>query len=195
MNNKKTLTIYVLTHCESCYNRRGIFTGRVDSKLSPEGHKHAERLAKDLARKQIDLAFTSPLTRTRETLKHIKKYHPRMQVVVDDRLIERDYGTLSRKSKQKYKREHPDLYLIYHRSYNIAPPGGESMRQVEKRVLSFIKDVVNMMRRSYLNVLIVAHGNSIRPIRKFFEHLTNEQMMKLENMRHIIFRYQIKIKK
>jgi broad specificity phosphatase PhoE len=183
--------IYAITHCESCYNKLGIFTGRVNSKLTPAGHEHAKRIAKKLADKQIDLAFVSPLARTRETLKHIQKYHPQMKVVVDERLIERDYGRLSRKSKQKYKREHPDLYPLHHRSYNIAPPGGENMVEVEKRVLSFVGDMLKIIKKHNVNVLVVAHGNSLRPFRKYFEHLNNDQMMKLRNLRHTIFTYTI----
>lgn len=187
----KHFTIYVITHCESCYNRRGIFTGRVNSKLTPEGHTHAERLARELKDTEIDVAFISPLKRTNETVEHILKYHPDAKIVVDERLIERDYGELSRKSKEKYKREHPNLFPLHHRSYAVAPPGGESMEQVEKRVLQFIRDMIKLIKRDRVNVLIVAHGNSIRPIRKYFENLSNDQMMKLENLRHTIFTYQI----
>ena len=115
-------------------------------------------------------------------------------MIIDDRLIERDYGELARKSKKKYEKEHPDLYPVYHRSYDASPPGGESIKQVEKRVLSFISDLLTQMRKKELNVLVVTHGNSIRPIRKYFEKLTNDKMMKLKNCRHKIFRYNIPLK-
>ncbi len=192
MNNNNISTIYALTHCESCYNRLGIFTGRVNSRLTPAGHQHAEHLAEKLADKKIDLAFVSPLIRTKQTLKHIQKYHPQMKVVVDERLIERDYGKLSRKSKAKYKREHPDLYPLHHRSYEATPPGGENMIQVEKRVTSFIRDMLEMISKDHINILVIAHGNSLRPFRKYFEHLNNDQMMKLRNLRHTIFTYTVK---
>ena len=133
--NKK-LNLYALTHCESAYNKKEIFSGRVDSKLTKKGHEHAKQIAEKLKNKRIDLAFTSSLSRAKQTLNHILKYHPETEVIIDDRLIERDYGELSRKSKEKYKRQHPKLYPIYHRSYEIPPPGGESMAEVEKRVLS-----------------------------------------------------------
>lgn len=188
MNNK----LYVLTHCESCYNRQGIFTGRVDSKLTPVGHKHAEKLAEQLKDKQIDIVFISPLVRTKQTARHILNYHPEAKLVVDKRLIERDYGQLSRKSKKRYQKEHPDLFPVYHRSYSVPPPGGESMKQVEKRVMFFIKDLLKLIKEQKVNVLVVCHGNSIRPIRKFFEGLSSREMMKLENLRHKIFVYQVK---
>jgi len=184
--------LYVITHCESCYNKRGIFTGRIDSVLTKEGHIHARLLAKKLEKIQIDLAYTSPLKRARQTLKHILKYHPDTKVIVDKRIIERDYGDLSGKSKEKYKKENPELYPVYHRSYKTSPPGGESMIEVEKRVLSFIEAVIEKMKRENINVLIVAHSNSVRPIIRYFESLTPEQMMKMEDTRHRIFRYEIR---
>lgn len=190
---KKKINLYVLTHCESDYNKRGIFTGRVDSKLTKNGHDHAKTLAHKLKNHDIDLAFTSSLSRAKQTLKHLLKYHPETKVVVDDRLIERDYGELSRKSKKKYQREHPDLFPIYHRSYVVPPPGGESMVEVEERVLSFTRDLIKLMRGQRINALVVAHGNSIRPIRKYFENLTSEEMMKLKTHRHRIFKYRISV--
>ena len=185
--------IFVLTHCESCYNKRGIFTGRIDSVLSKQGHRHAGQLAGRLRDKEIGVAYTSSLTRARQTLDQILTYHPETEVRVDDRIIERDYGKLSRKSKAKYAREHADLFPIYHRSYAVAPPGGESIKQVEERVLLFVKDVLNLMKEKKVNVLIVAHANSIRPIRRYFENLTVAEMMKLEHQRHTIFSYTVDI--
>jgi 2,3-bisphosphoglycerate-dependent phosphoglycerate mutase len=180
------MSLYIIAHCESCYNRRKIFTGRINSVLTPIGHKHARVLAKRLKNKKIDIAYVSPLIRARQTLKYILKYHPDTKVVVDKRIIERDYGELSRKSKEKFKREYPELYPIYHRSYDTPPPGGESMKQVENRVMPFVKEVVGLMKKKKVNVLVVAHGNSIRPVRKYFEEAMNQ-----ENHKDKIFTYKI----
>lgn len=187
------MNLYLLTHCESCYNKRGIFTGRIDSVLTDHGHRHAKRLARQLRNEKIDIIFVSSLKRAKQTLKHILKYHEKTEVIVDDRIIERDYGQLSGKNKAKYEREHPELYPVYHRSYDIAPPGGESIKQVEKRIFPFISDVLQLMKKRKVNVLVVSHSNAIRPIRKYFEKLTNKQMMKLEYQQHKIFRYQVDV--
>lgn len=184
--------IYVLTHCESCYNRRGIFTGIINSKLTEEGKRQAKQRAKKLKNKQIDVAFSSSLTRAKQTLFCIIKYHPGAKVVIDDRIIERDYGLLAGKSKEKYKYEHSNLFTVYHRSYDVAPPQGESMKEVERRVLSFLKDILVLVKKEKVNVLIVCHGNSIRPIRRYFEHLSPKSMMKLNTYNHKIFIYRIK---
>jgi bisphosphoglycerate-dependent phosphoglycerate mutase len=66
------------------------------------------------------------------------------------------------------------------------------MIQVEKRVTSFIRDMLEMISKDHINILVIAHGNSLRPFRKYFEHLNNDQMMKLRNLRHTIFTYTVK---
>jgi 2,3-bisphosphoglycerate-dependent phosphoglycerate mutase len=190
---KKNLNLFVLTHCESRCNEEGTFSGRIDSELTTKGHERAKFLADKLKDEKIGRAYSSPLTRSKQTLEHILKYHPETERYVDERIIERDYGRLSGKSKAKYAREHPNLYPIYHRSYDTPPPGGESMKQVEKRVLAFVRDLVKLMREKKMNALIVAHSNSIRPIRRYFEGLTPKEMMKLENYRCKIFKYRIAV--
>lgn len=190
---KDTRNLFVITHCESCYNKLGIFTGMIDSVLTRAGRKHAKDLADKLKNEKIDILYTSPLKRSKQTLKYIRKYHLKAKVIVDKRIVERDYGKLSGKSKSKYKREHPKLYPIYHRSYDVPPPGGESIEDVERRVKPFIEEVLKKIKEGKVNVLIVCHTNTIRPIRKYFEGLTNDQMMHLEHQRHKIFRYKIKV--
>jgi len=191
MKQNKTSNLYVVAHCESCYNKMGIFTGRVDSVLTALGHEHAEVLAGRLKKEKIDIAYVSPLTRARQTLKYILKYHTETKVIVDKRIIERDYGELSRKSKKKFERENPKLYPIYHRSYDICPPGGESIKQVEDRVIPFVKEVTELIKKKRINVLVVAHSNSIRPIRKYFEGLSKDEVMNLDNNKDKIFTYKI----
>lgn len=184
--------IYIITHCESCFNQQHIFCGRLNSHLTESGIVHAQKMEFELRNQQIDLAIHTSLARTQETLSYILKSHPKCKVESDDRMIERDYGDLSGKSKDKYAKDHPDLYPVYHRSYDIAPPHGESLKDVEKRVIPFIEELVARMKREQINVLLVCHGNSIRPMIRYFEKLTSKQMMELEQLRHKIYHYQIK---
>jgi 2,3-bisphosphoglycerate-dependent phosphoglycerate mutase len=185
--------LYIVTHCESCFNAEHIFTGRLNSPLTANGIHHAQEIAEELKDELIDVAIHTSLDRTLETLSYITKYHPHCRVESDDRMIERDYGDLSGQSKDQYAKDHPDLYPIYHRSYDVAPPNGESIQDVEKRVLPFLKELIARMKREQINVLLVCHGNSIRPMIRYFEHLTSEQMMQLEHMRHHVYRYHIDI--
>lgn len=188
---KNALTLYVLAHTESYYNRRHIFTGWKDSKLSPLGHKNAKILAQKLKKTDFGLAFVSPLSRSRQTLRHILAYHKNITVITDRRIMERDYGKLTGKSKDKYKRDFPEKFEVYHRSYAVPPPGGESIKDVEERVLPFLKDAFCIMREKNMNAVLVAHSNTLRPIRRYFEKLTPKEMMALEGMYNTIYPYKI----
>lgn len=177
------LHIYIFRHGETYYNRSKRFTGLVDSRLTPEGIKQSNLIAKKLKEKKFQIAFKTSLSRSSESLKIILKYHPECKrVIVDDRMIERSYGDLEKKFHRtiikKYGRRQFD---IWHRSYDVPPPSGESIKTVEERVLSFINDLIILMKRERVNAAISAHGNSMRPFRRYFENLTIEQMMKLEN--------------
>lgn len=186
------MKIYIFRHSESTHNKKGFFSGRSDAKLTAYGKKKAQQIARKLKNEKIDLAFTSPLSRTKECLDYILEYHPETKVIVDERLIERDYGKLTGKNKLEYARKHPILFPIYHRSYNIPPPGGESMRQVDKRVSSFIKDMLRIIKKKKAKTIVIAaHGNSLRPIRKHFEGLNNKKMMKIETKKGEVLEYSI----
>jgi 2,3-bisphosphoglycerate-dependent phosphoglycerate mutase len=174
--------IYIFRHGETYFNRSKRFTGWTDSKLTPKGHKEAKLIAKQLKDKKIDVAFQTRLSRSKDTLKPVLKYHPECKkVITDDRMIERSYGNLSKKFHKtiidKYGQKQ---YDIWHRSYDVPPPKGESIKMVEKRVNRFIKDLIKMMKKDKVNVAISAHGNSMRPFRKYFEKLTISRMMKIE---------------
>jgi 2,3-bisphosphoglycerate-dependent phosphoglycerate mutase len=75
----------------------------------------------------------------------------------------------------------------------VSPPGGESIKTVEKRVLSFIHDLIIHMKREGINTVIAAHGNSMRPFRRYFENLTITQMMALKNPFDEYFNYELNV--
>ncbi len=187
------LKIYLFRHGESFYNRAKEFTGWKDSKLTQFGHKNARKVARKLKNKNFQVAYHTRLSRSKDTLKHVLKFHPECkEVIKDDRMIERSYGKLQGKKHttiiKKFGRKQFD---IWHRSYSVPPPKGESIKMVEKRVKSFIKDLLKKMKKEKINVAISAHGNSMRPFRKHFEKLTVKQMMKLENPWDDYFEYTI----
>jgi 2,3-bisphosphoglycerate-dependent phosphoglycerate mutase len=187
--------IYIFRHGETYYNRSKRFTGWVNSRLTSKGIKQSNMMAEKLRKKTFQIAFKTSLSRSSDTLKTVLKYHPECKkVIVDDRMIERSYGNLQRKFHktviQKYGKRQFD---IWHRSYDVPPPGGESIRMVEKRVLSFINDLIILIKKERVNVVISAHGNSMRPFRRYFENLTIKQMVKLENPYDKYFDYIVKI--
>lgn len=173
--------LYLFRHGETYDNRRRIFSGWRQSRLTPRGIKQAETLARKLKNKRIDLGIQSHLVRSRHTLKIVMKYHPDAKIEKDDRIIERNYGDLSGTSKTALMKKNPELLAKYRRAYDFPPPHGESIRMVEKRVFPFCRDIVKRMKREKINVAVSAHGNSMRVIRRFFERMSIEQMLTHEN--------------
>ena len=220
------LKIYLFRHGLTYYNERHIFSGWKDAKLSPKGIKQAKIIAKKLKNKKFQVAYQTTLSRSKDTLKEVLKYHPECkEIITDDRMIERNYGSLQGTSHKTFveKEGTEDYKLLLHwhkidhltgkvkeefintigeaelkvvrRSYKVRPPGkGESIRMVKKRVKQFIKDLLKKMKKEKINVAISAHGNSMRPFRKYFEKLTKNQMMELENPWDDYFEYTIKVK-
>jgi len=195
---KKSFSIYLFRHGQSVYNAGGMrknarFTGWRNIKLTKLGLQQAKKIAKKLKNKKIDIAFQTRLSRSKDTLKEVLKYHPECRkIITDDRMIERSYGKLQGlKHKTAIQKYGLKQFNLWHRSYNVRPPKGESLKDVEKRVNSFIKDLLRMIKQKRVNVAISAHGKSMRPFRKYFEHLTRKQMISLENPYDDYFEYKI----
>ncbi len=217
------LKIYLFRHAQTFYNRDHTFTGWKDSRLTQLGVIQAKKLGRLLKGKQIDLAFCSRLSRSKQTLSSILRFHPECtKVVVDDRIIERSYGKLEGTSHHEYLKHMAQKYcgVIRHwhnvdhlsseekmqiqklceidlhdvrRSYDLVPKGGESIKMVEKRVNGFIRDLLRLMKKEKVNVAISAHGNSMRPFRRYFEKLSIDEMMKLENPWDEYFEYTVEV--
>ena len=216
------LKIYVFRHGQTYYNRDHIFTGWKDSKLTPKGIKQAKIIAKKLKNKKFQVAYTSDLSRCKDTLKEVLRYHLEVkEKIIDWRLRERRYGKLEGhhhsefvkmagtkdyktllhwnkidhlegKERKEFIKKHGEADLqIIRRSYTNKPPRGENMPMVKKRVYAFIKDMLKKMKKEKSSIAISASGNSMRPFRKYFEHLTRNQMMKLENPWDDYFEYTI----
>lgn len=183
--------IYSFRHGETHYNRSKRFTGKVNSRLTAKGIMQSKIIAEKLREKKFQIAFKTSLSRSSDSLKTVLEHHPECQkMIVDDRMIERSYGKLERKYHKTIIKKHgKKQFDIWHRSYDVPPPNGESIKMVEERVLSFIKDSITIIEREKANVVISAHGNSMRPFRRHFEGLTIDQMMKLENPHDEYFDY------
>ena len=185
--------LLVFRHAETFDNRRRIFSGWRDSTLTPKGRMQAQKIAEQLKHEKIDYAFTSHLKRARRTLEIVLHAHPAVPVFVDDRLIERCYGLLQGKSKRQLEDSDPEWYNQFHRGYELAPPKGESLRMVEKRTISFLKQLRNWLAQASSNVAISCHSNSIRPIRRVFENLSVEQMLHLETPQDRALIYELQL--
>ena len=187
--------IYLFRHGVTKDNLNGVFSGWRDVGLTQKGFRDAKIVSLRLKNKKIDLAFQSSLKRSKQTLKQVLKYHPECkEIIMDDRIIERCYGKLQGKTHLSVvqKKGHK-TYDKWHRSYNVRPPGGESFKDIEKRVLSFIKDLLKIMKDKKVNVAISAHNNSMRPFRKYFEKLSTNQMCSLYNSYEEVYIYKIRV--
>ncbi|MBW2991456.1 2,3-bisphosphoglycerate-dependent phosphoglycerate mutase [Candidatus Woesearchaeota archaeon] len=216
--------IYLFRHGQSYYNKKHVFTGWKDSRLTPLGVRQAKVIARKLKNKRIDVAVQTSLSRSKDTLKQVLKYHPECKIIItNDKMLERSYGKLEGRSHESFieeegedsyktllhwhkidhlparerekfiKRVGTAEYDIIHRSYDVPPPKGESVKMVEKRVLSFIKELLKFIKREKVNVAISAHGNSMRPFRRYFEKLSIKQMMELENPWDDYFDYVVEV--
>jgi 2,3-bisphosphoglycerate-dependent phosphoglycerate mutase len=174
--------LYIVRHGQTAFNASGTktFTGWIDVDISEVGVKQATDISERLKDVHFDIAYTSRLLRARNTLEILLKPHTYgVPVVVDDRIIERSYGDLSGKLHSDVKEQHPEMYKVWHRSYDVPPPNGESVKMVEMRVYPFIHEVLRNSGDDK-NILMSAHGNSIRCMRAYLERLTVEQEMSLE---------------
>jgi 2,3-bisphosphoglycerate-dependent phosphoglycerate mutase len=88
---------------------------------------------------------------------------------------------LQGKNRKKVAEERPEWFAKVHRGYNFPPPEGESLKMVENRTLPFLVQLKEWLQQNPGNAAISCHGNSLRPIRRVFEHLSLKQMLELEN--------------
>ncbi len=188
--------IYIFRHGQTYYNRDHIFTGCKDSKLTPQGKRDAKKIAERLKYKKFEVAYQTHLSRSKDTLRPVLKYHPECKkIITDDRMLERCYGKFEGLHHTTIiKKYGKDMFDKWHRAYDFPPPHGESVRMVEHRVRRFIKDLLKKIKKDRVNVAISAHGNSMRPFRRYFEHLTIKQMTKLENPWDDYFEYTVEVK-
>ena len=191
----RKLKIYLFRHGQTTYNRDKIFTGFKDAKLTFLGKKQAGIIAKKLKTKKFQAAFHTRLSRSIDTSNIVLKNHPECILLVDDdRMIERSYGKLEGKSHDSIINKYgQDKFNLWHRGFNTRPPGGESFKDVEKRVKSFIVDLKKFMKKNNVSVAISAHGNSMRVFRKYFEKLSNQEMCSLYNDYESVYEYDVEV--
>jgi 2,3-bisphosphoglycerate-dependent phosphoglycerate mutase len=177
-------TIYLIRHGKTTWNdpKTKKFTGWCDVGLSAEGVVQAEKVSTMLKKANISVGYCSSLKRSRDTLSIFLKNHPGAKKKLDNRIIERSYGKLSGKLHQdilnKFGKEQ---YVKWHRGFDEEIPGGESIKEVERRAYAFATDLLEDLKKNPKNVVISGHNNSLRAMRGFFEELTIKEEMALNN--------------
>ena len=176
--------LVLVRHGESEWNRLNMFTGWQDVDLTEEGVAEAHRAGAMLKAEgaHIDLAFTSLLKRAQNTLKIILSEldQDKLPIVFDAALNERHYGDLVGLNKDEARRRWGEEQVhLWQRSYDIAPPGGESLKDTAARVLPFYSKRIAPELQAGKNVILVAHGNSLRSLVMHLDRLSPEQVKEL----------------
>lgn len=173
----------LLRHGESQWNRENRFTGWVDVPLSPRGEDEARAAGEKLRGRRIDHVFTSVLKRATDTARialETAGIHD-VPTTRDAALNERMYGDLQGLDKAEAARKFGDEQVRqWRRSYDVRPPGGESLADTAARVLPYWETHIVPELRAGKNVLIVAHGNSLRALVMHLDGLSRDQVLKLE---------------
>lgn len=177
--------LVVIRHAESEWNATGQWSGIRDVHLSDKGFHESGMLGRQLRTLHIsiDVAYCSQQIRTRETLEGVIEGAQQFDVEVhrNDALNERDYGDYTGKNKWEMKELIGEkAWNDIRRGWNVAVPGGETLQQVYKRVVPFYTNDVLPQLRNGKNILIVAHGNSIRALMKYIESLSDEAIESCE---------------
>ena len=200
--------LFLLRHLKSQWNLENRFSGWTDMPISQEGKKDAFKKAKEVFQVQIDEIFTSPLFRNIDTVVRVleagkQKYPvfisrdsgktqkwgdyfegPRnfMPVYVTKNLNERHYGKLEGLDKKKTMKKYGEKKVhLWRRSYQVAPPGGgESLKDVYKRVVPFYKKYIEKDLKRGKNILIVGSHNSLRALIKHLEKISDQDVINLE---------------
>jgi len=180
-----THLLVLVRHGESAWNKLNLFTGWKDPDLTDKGVEEAKRAGHLLkeAGLRFDIAFTSSLVRAQHTLRLILEElgQSDLETILDQRLNERDYGDLSGLNKDDArKRWGEDQVHIWRRSYDIPPPGGESLKDTAARVLPYYDAEIWPRLDAGRNVLVAAHGNSLRALIMKLEGLSGEEIIKRE---------------
>lgn len=191
---KKVFHIYLFRHGQTTYNRDKRFTGFHNPPLTNLGIEQAKTIAKKLKNEKFQVAFYTPLKRSIQTLNIVLQYHPECKILKEDkRVIERNYGALNGTTHEQFiKKYGEEVFNKVHRDFYTRPPKGESFANVEKRVVSFIKDLKKFMIKNKVNVAISAHGNSIRLFRKIIEKASIQQTCAWTIPYDKVFEYKIK---
>ncbi|MDP7042984.1 MAG: 2,3-diphosphoglycerate-dependent phosphoglycerate mutase [Candidatus Thalassarchaeaceae archaeon] len=174
----------LLRHGQSVWNAANRFTGWTDVDLSPKGEEEATQAGHDLANIAFDIIYTSDLKRAQRTAEITMSHNKasgEISTICDWRLNERHYGDLQGLNKDETRQKFGEEQVhIWRRSYDIPPPGGESLETCAARTIPCLEELIIPDLKEGKNVLVAAHGNSLRSIVMYIEGLSKEEVLSLE---------------
>lgn len=176
--------LVLVRHGQSEWNEKNLFTGWRDPALTNQGIAEGREAGQALkaAGYQFDVAYTSVLSRAQETNRLLLEElgQPNLPVIKDQALNERDYGDLSGLNKDDARKKWGEEQVhIWRRSYDIPPPGGESLKDTAARVLPYFEKEIMPRVLKGERVLIAAHGNSLRALVMVLDKLNEKEILEV----------------
>jgi 2,3-bisphosphoglycerate-dependent phosphoglycerate mutase len=176
--------LVLVRHGQSEWNEKNLFTGWRDPGLTEQGKAEAKEAGEAMkaAGLSFDVAYTSDLSRAQETNRIMlaELGQSDIEIVKDQALNERDYGDLSGLNKDDAREKWGEEQVhIWRRSYDVPPPGGESLKMTAERVLPYYEREILPRVLKGERVLIAAHGNSLRALVMQLDKLTEDEIVKL----------------
>lgn len=176
--------LVLVRHGQSEWNKKNLFTGWRDPGLTAQGVEEAREAGQAMKAKglRFDVAFTSALSRAQETNRIMLEELGQgdLEIIKDQALNERDYGDLSGLNKDDAREKWGEEQVhIWRRSYDVPPPGGESLKMTAERVLPYFEKEILPRVLKGERVLVAAHGNSLRALVMQLDKLNQEQVLAL----------------
>ena len=179
------MNLVLVRHGQSEWNALNLFTGWKDPGLTDQGRQEANQAGQLIQSLNLDfdVMFTSALVRAQLTgdiiLNIIKQTH--IPTIKNQALNERNYGDLAGLNKDDARAKWgAEQVQIWRRSYDIPPPGGESLKDTGERVMPYFNQEILPLIKKGQNILISAHGNSLRSMIKFLDNVSDTEIVKLE---------------
>src|SRR5438105_2095639 len=176
-------TLIIFRHGQSVWNLENKFTGWVDVDLTEKGIEEAKAAGAKLNGYTFDYAYASDLKRAQNTLKISLEAagHKPITPIYNKALNERMYGDLQGLNKADTAAKYGDEQVkIWRRSYDIAPPNGESLKDTAARVIPYFENTIIPKLKAGKNIVIAAHGNSLRALIMYLEKMTPAQILEFE---------------
>lgn len=172
----------LVRHGQSTYNLENRFTGNVDVNLTELGRQEALLAGEKLTDYTYDFAYTSMLKRAWETLSIILEKIKQLNLlpIKNEALNERKYGSLQGLNKAETSEKYGLMQVeLWRRSYEVRPPDGESLEDTFNRTIPYYKTEIEPKLREGKNVLVVAHGNSLRALLMYLENISPQNITKV----------------
>lgn len=185
--------LILVRHGESEWNAKGLWTGWTDVNLSENGREEAKRAGEALKDLHLDVAYTSALKRAQQTLEEIQGVlGTNITPTADKALNERSYGDFTGKNKWEVKEQvGEEEFQRIRRSWDYPPANGESLKMVYDRVLPYYQTEIEPKLKEGKNVIIAAHGNSLRALIKYLENVSDQDITTLELATGGLYVYEI----